>query len=706
MKLPTPRTVTGWILSLILVFASFFIYYNYIFDKLSKLYYGDNQQSVFVADTTADGLDIKVYIPAYISRFDSKELVVSVTATRDVQGVQVKVREKNSLLWFCAERPSLLNACQESDNTLNFGSLTAGKEKIQRLWLMVAPRVSMSTENLYYSFWVQEKELDFGENAELKSSLNNQATFLNALLVSLLLPPWANGILPVMVLFVVYSFEHKIQLGQRLKPKWEQRLGWLKRWGWLKRILQIWNNCLFQVVAILLFLLPFLIVLFTLLLGKDINGWIILGITTIFWTALNIFFDSTDLQDSDPLYRKESKDPGVQQVSLSDAEKSAFAHIAQALEKLSGIEKQIQSLQFAASAKDEKKMENLEEGLLRLDEQLKNCCQPDEMREALNAISEALVSSLGVKKLGGIVRKRQFHRPSGVGFPARRVMGVLHKVDDGTNALMSKQNPSVLQAPRLALLDILPILDSEVILKNQQLAGYLTNLLGTASRKDIEELLSQADSALFNLMALMTANKTPRISLSDANLFDTLKDHERWEQAARFDGLHLLFPHLLSADFNAAEHLLGMRLPAINSDIFNLDMPETALTILTDYLKFKSRRGEQALLSLPVFDYLASIPSNKIGKLKKYLKSEGFRNTLFEQLSKGAQIPQVNIQTYEFITNIICYLPDDLVESVRAWVKNDPSAPISTKLSEIILLCKDETISIFELRERWNREGQ
>jgi len=342
---------------------------------------------------------------------------------------------------------------------------------------------------------------------------------------------------------------------------------------------------------------------------------------------------------------------------------------------------------------------DLHQDILQIEKHLQNS---DDMSRSLKEISVALASKPKTNKPVGIFHKRQSSRVSGAGLPVRRMINVLQKVEDDlqqTNAILRKQNASSEDTAPLASLDILAFLKPEAILENENLAEYLVTRLKTASRRRVDELLVLNPLTLSNLMALMLVQKNPRLPLSDSDLLEALKDHPGWRTASQFHRLEQLFPYLLGADFHAAEDLLGIRQPPLNPDIFNPQTPETALGILTEYLKMKSRRQEQTSLPVAVFDYLESIPDEKIGKIKKHFKTDDFSKTLFEKVLEGIHIPLAKFQAYRFLMKVGCYLPDDLLEKIKTEAKSDDLTSLSPELRPFIELCQDGKSDVKALRE-------
>jgi hypothetical protein len=219
-QLPVPRTVSGWFLSVLLILVSFIWYYNGgIFDKVNEQYYG-NSSLPGLTSIGQDDFEVTVQIPGTISRFAARELIITVTAKKDVDDATILISEANSLVWLCAKGPAIFSGCEESQNFLEFNSLKAGEQKTKILWVIVAPRVLLKTNNAKYTFSsVDGNLLSFGVTAKTESKIDKSLTFKNSFLSTLLLPPWANGFIPVLVLFVVYLFEHKIQPGQKFRRR-------------------------------------------------------------------------------------------------------------------------------------------------------------------------------------------------------------------------------------------------------------------------------------------------------------------------------------------------------------------------------------------------------------------------------------------------------------------------------------------------------
>ncbi len=177
---------------------------------------------------------------------------------------------------------------------------------------------------------------------------DSRMTFFQSFLGILLLPPWANGLIPALVLFVVYSNEHKIQRKEKKGscPKFSIRKYCQSLWRWWvtgdsidPTLVVCSQRCAFGLVTVLYFGLA--ITIFAVpLIFSDKTCW-------LFWLGLGLFglvlflgskhliglCESTDLKDNDPIYRVE--EPPAKPVEVEEKVKADLAQIANSVKELS-----------------------------------------------------------------------------------------------------------------------------------------------------------------------------------------------------------------------------------------------------------------------------------------------------------------------------------------------------------------------------------
>lgn len=313
-SLPVPRTVSGWLLSAFLMILSFFIYYDKLFEDLLKHYYDvGNYQNLPPATAYLDNIEVSVLSPQSISRFIAQELIVKVVgvgeSTDDVSvivsahniGTQATDSPTNSIVLLCTTFPSdNFTSCEESRNRVDFGRIVKNEEASQGLWVIVSPRVRGDVEKIEFRFYDESgKEIEF--NQARKAEIKDQDAVAQSFLRTILLPPWANGFIPILVFLVVHLFEHKIQPGQTLKIRKGKRLN-----------NEIINNSKIQisayvVVSIILFSVSG--IFYGWAIGRNVILALWIVALVISWVAISFMFESTDLQDKDPLYSKSSEPP-------------------------------------------------------------------------------------------------------------------------------------------------------------------------------------------------------------------------------------------------------------------------------------------------------------------------------------------------------------------------------------------------------------
>ncbi len=219
-NIPLPSTIRGWNVAIILILISFFLYYYFLFDKIITAYYHKDNFKRFTS--TIENLEITMLIPQSISRFDTRELQLTVLA-KEATEKNVIISIKTEQLSFCNERPTSSSICYQGQSVLEFGSFVKGWQKSNTIWIVTAPRITDERFNLTFEisfcspFACESKPLNFSGKSEIL--IDNSSGLINSLIGTLLLPPWSNGLIPSLALLIVSLNEHRIQPNQKHKQK-------------------------------------------------------------------------------------------------------------------------------------------------------------------------------------------------------------------------------------------------------------------------------------------------------------------------------------------------------------------------------------------------------------------------------------------------------------------------------------------------------
>jgi hypothetical protein len=173
-------------------------------------------------------VEISVLSPQKLSRYIAQELIIKVVGKGDAENVSVIVSTYDvktqstdsstvSIVLLCTSLPpDNFTGCEESRNKVDFGIITKNEEVSQSLWLIVSPRVRQNITDIEFRFYDESgQEIKFEQ--VWKATIEEPGAVAQSFLRIILLPPWANGFIPVLVFLVVHIFEHKIQPGQTLR---------------------------------------------------------------------------------------------------------------------------------------------------------------------------------------------------------------------------------------------------------------------------------------------------------------------------------------------------------------------------------------------------------------------------------------------------------------------------------------------------------
>ncbi len=260
-NVPLPSTIRGWNVAIILILISFFLYYHFLFDKIITAYYHKDNFKTFTS--TTENLEITVLIPQSISRFDTRELQLTVLA-KETTEKNVIISIKTEQLSFCNERPTSSSICYQGQGVLEFGSFVKGWQKSNTIWIVTAPRITDERFKLTFEISFcspsvcESKPLNFSGKSEIP--IDNSSVLISSLIGTLLLPPWSNGLIPSLALLIVSLNEHKIQPKQK-NNKQKNKLG-----DWFSQ-----NTATF--VFSILYLICFFIIPFCLLSILPIFGY-------------------------------------------------------------------------------------------------------------------------------------------------------------------------------------------------------------------------------------------------------------------------------------------------------------------------------------------------------------------------------------------------------------------------------------------------
>jgi len=377
MNLPTPKTRTGWIFSLVLISLSFVIYYGVVFDILSTEY-GDNFWETSTPLETRN-INIDVTIPRYISRFAAREIIIRaknitntpqdgfsliIAAGEITQNNVCVTRSKNTDMVFFCPSPNvnsigcILGEDVEKydgkiSNIVVFDSIPPYGQVVRTVWVGGGQNEE-GNNKVDFGFWeIPNQTLGTNEtDDELKSEsdtclqfgstsarFNPKGTFLQSFLRTLLLPPWSNGLIPALVFFVVYATEYKIQPDKNitklppfsLKAFFSDVKKWFRRDTSPRTFVVCCQICAFGLVALLYFGIAAVIVSVPLVFSHWIGGtdgiflWLLRSIFGAILILISKYLLGKCEPTDDSMYQVE--DVPVKPVKIDESVKNTLKRI-------------------------------------------------------------------------------------------------------------------------------------------------------------------------------------------------------------------------------------------------------------------------------------------------------------------------------------------------------------------------------------------
>ncbi len=239
-KLPVPNTLKGWMYGFLLILVSFFIYYLWLYPGLERTYYGHywTAEPYPIADSD---LKIDVLTPRYIYSFVEREIKIQVENTdsadrlidvvvRACQPVNEYTDECNPpdqfMVLMCSSKSDTTIGCNAGGNFVSYGVIPSKGIATRNIWVSIKP-VRLDKKYWWPSKWedMVNNEIKFVYYVRTSiestfqpvylrgpstATVSPGPTLLQSFISIILLPPWANGVLPLLALFVTRLFEKQL----------------------------------------------------------------------------------------------------------------------------------------------------------------------------------------------------------------------------------------------------------------------------------------------------------------------------------------------------------------------------------------------------------------------------------------------------------------------------------------------------------------
>lgn len=718
MNLPTPKTRIGWMLSLFLISLSFIVYYGKVFEVLSTEY----NISFWQSSTYKDGdVDFEVKVPKYISRFTTREILISAENTSKIKQSGFKLivyagtvqedgcvslnEDARKEIFFCPSVEGNLVGCTEGTNILDFDEIPYKGKVVKTLWVVGGKKGDTNGETdldteITFGLLKMPKSLEIPEpsclelNGTASASFNSWGTLSQSFLRTLLLPPWSNGLIPALVLFVVYATEYKIQpkkKSSKNKPEKPQNrnLGtyFLYIKNWLTWMVAYHHFFAFFWVAFLYIGLTAVIVSFPLCVSSytshymvDFWTWVIIGsLGLIIFLGSKIllgYCEPTDLKDNDPIYS--IKTLPATPVKIEDRVRKTFEKIAASLDNRSFSREPVQALTT-----------KLESGFLSLS----------------NSVHEVL--------MGGIDASNQ----------SQTLLAEIGQTLSSMHSLLEKQTRPEPAAKSLSLAEYR--FNFQAILVDPEALRLFVDALNSISRSEFEKLKDNVDFSL-RLLSLL-ANPKDGLDkvkiegvaligiLADSNVFKDVTVLEKWLKEAPVQYIPALMDWMFAKKDALAEKYLKIviqRCDALQS-----------ISLLAKYISRKEKLDNLAALHVSPNEYLYNVfdslillkdkeiidvfPVDLTSDLEQVLYPFGDKSISSYGKDLGALPPTKELEEFHaMLLKILCALPADLFERVSneiyVYYENEKELPKS-KLSRFMQAYRDHKDSLSGLQADWRK---
>jgi len=215
--LPFPRDRFSWVVAAILFMVLMFVYYGIFYPRLDMAYHSG---FIYVEDRSSENntenqtpIDINLAYPRYVSNITERRLLVSVR-NRDEKAITVTIVPKIIMDGADLTRQYVFLTSMDSsgnmrrNGVLTFEDVQPGATVSQEAVLQVNGIMNQTAPvKLEFDLVLPDKEprvIDVDERTPMRIDVTR--TLIQNLVSFVLLPPWANGFIPLFAVFAVYLF--------------------------------------------------------------------------------------------------------------------------------------------------------------------------------------------------------------------------------------------------------------------------------------------------------------------------------------------------------------------------------------------------------------------------------------------------------------------------------------------------------------------
>lgn len=252
--LPVPDTRVGWVSALVVIIVSFFLYYGWGYGYLSRIYrdaritvsFYPPEKSEEAEEKTEEGktvqttlqtipIEVQMRVPRYLSSFAPQPVTIvfrntskdeSITLdrwsilarscsdenTQENEKRQQEEADDSSIVLFCPSPDQTSTMCLDNANFGGGETIYPG-DSIQRTLWATANHQNKQTGTVCFDIQIstdnnrEPDSLTSKEDNEKRTTISNWGSTAYGIIRAILLPPWANGFIPIWGLFYVFIVE-------------------------------------------------------------------------------------------------------------------------------------------------------------------------------------------------------------------------------------------------------------------------------------------------------------------------------------------------------------------------------------------------------------------------------------------------------------------------------------------------------------------
>jgi hypothetical protein len=209
--LPLPKERLGWLLGLVLIFLFFEAYYaspGFLYEKLENAYYENFYRGDPVKDEKITSLQMEVRLPQYIASLVEREVLVTFRNVTSQELTDINFIIVGQTVEEPKENIALITKTLPSDEATADASVISIEvippySTITRsIWIKVPPGQKGEVQ---MQFHLMMEGIDTASpvfiDGQTVVEINSSKTITQSFVQALLLPPWSNGLLPILALF-------------------------------------------------------------------------------------------------------------------------------------------------------------------------------------------------------------------------------------------------------------------------------------------------------------------------------------------------------------------------------------------------------------------------------------------------------------------------------------------------------------------------